>query len=197
MLQSELSVHDDNLADSLTGAGGRDWFFQPGEDGVDSRDLAIDRVTSGPLSESLNIASTDSAGNSALWLPSSVARPDYLGSINDPTFGTTITRLTGDATTQFITVENTGGSTTRDWSNLIKNRYVTNSPWNIDGSLIHLRSFEPLLRYPAGGPRNAVGAFVPDWRPPCTDAATRDAALAQLDARLRLTDNVRPVELAQ
>jgi hypothetical protein len=30
---------------------------------------------------------------------------------------------------------------------VIKNRYVTDSPWNIDNSMIHLRSFEPLLRY--------------------------------------------------
>jgi Ca2+-binding RTX toxin-like protein len=146
-LQSELTVFDDSLSDWLTGAAGQDWFFEPGEDGSASRDFSLDVVEGGTSPEQTNNAGGDSSGFDDLFLPDALAKPDYLVPFTDPTYGSMITRITADVSVTFETVENTGGTTTREWSELIKNRYVTETPWSRDGSLIQLRSFAPSLPY--------------------------------------------------
>ena len=66
------------------------------------------------------------------WPIQQVSKPDYLQPITDPTFGTTITRITGDVGTS---IPNVGGE---QWRNVARHGYSTRQPWNADESLIYL-----------------------------------------------------------
>ncbi len=140
-LQSGYTVRDDAVSDVLRGNNGLDWFFRPGADGSPTFDDPND-IASGEKLDTLTAMTGVPGRNQVVWPHSVLREPDYLQPINDPVFGTQITRISGDAGTALSTVYNTGGPAEATWSSTIRNRYVTDSPWNIDGSLIHLRSYD-------------------------------------------------------
>ena len=131
------SVYDDYVSDDVWGGADLDWFFQPTEDGLAFLD-ALNDVQPG---EQTNRPAPGSEANN-VWFPLDMTQPGYLETIRDATFGTDITRITGDAGTEFTT--ELDPTTTQYWGEIVKNRYVTDSSWNVDGSLIYLRSFDPV-----------------------------------------------------
>jgi len=140
-LQSGVTVHDDTLVDELYGGSGLDWFFRPGPFGASTLDN-LNGVESGE-EMNLTLPPEGPSANQVVWPAPPMPQPDYLQTVLDPVFGTQITRITGDAGRRFTAPVNTGGQLTKQWGDTVRNRYVTDSPWNIDGSLIHLRSYDP------------------------------------------------------
>jgi hypothetical protein len=65
-----------------------------------------------------------------------VARPAHLASFVEPTYGTTVTRITGDPGT-VLTTRNTGRG---KWSSDATHNYTINSAWNADQSLLYLEN---------------------------------------------------------
>lgn len=61
-----------------------------------------------------------------------IPKPGYLQSTTDPTFGTKITRITGDVGDP---IQNVGGEV---WRNVARHGYSTRQPWNADESVIYL-----------------------------------------------------------
>jgi uncharacterized protein YjdB len=65
----------------------------------------------------------------------SLTKPGYLQSVTDPTFGTRITRITGDVGSAIPTV---GGS----WPSVAKHNYAKDPVWNADQTLMVLKDVE-------------------------------------------------------
>lgn len=139
-LDAGRTVHDDGAIDELFGGPDLDWIFLPGALHSTSRDRLGD-VSHGEVLE-LDLPPGGPPAGLVVWPELPLPMPLYLQMEVDPIFGTRITRITGDYGTTFTVPRNTGGSTTKFWSSVVRNRYVTDSPWNVDGSLIHLRSFD-------------------------------------------------------
>jgi len=141
------SVYDDFRVDTLSGGNGEDWFILPSEPSLATQDAVIDR----DLSERVNMP--DFGDRAPAFSPITLSRPDYLQTIVDPTLGATITRVTGDPGTVFTTLQIQVGDTpvitTADmyWGGVVRNRYLTDSAWNVDGTLLQLRSFDAALGY--------------------------------------------------
>ncbi|MDT0558732.1 T9SS type A sorting domain-containing protein [Ichthyenterobacterium sp. W332] len=66
------------------------------------------------------------------WPQPVLNKPDYLQSVIDPNFDTSITRITGDVNTP---IPNSGGAT---WRNIARHGYSVRQPWNADESIIYL-----------------------------------------------------------
>lgn len=66
------------------------------------------------------------------WPAPNMAMPNYLQDSIDPTFGTTLTRITGDVG---ASIPNIQGET---WRNVARHGYATRQPWNADESLLYL-----------------------------------------------------------
>tara|TARA_R110002073_G_scaffold244979_6_gene407111 strand:+ start:15297 stop:18107 length:2811 start_codon:yes stop_codon:yes gene_type:complete len=66
------------------------------------------------------------------WPVQEVSKPGYLQSITDPTFGTKVTRITGDVG---VAIPNINGEV---WRNVARHGYSTRQPWNADESVIYL-----------------------------------------------------------
>jgi len=64
-----------------------------------------------------------------------LAKPGYLETITEPTFGTRLTRITGDPGTTTVAKE-TGQVIT--WGDVARHHYSRDEPWNADQSLIHI-----------------------------------------------------------
>lgn len=136
------SVYDDYSKDTLLGGLGQDYFLRPGDPNGATIDTTSDRVVA---SEQVNVSvyGSESAG----VFPANMTKPGYLATLNDPTFGTPITRITDDPGKPLTLNVNTGGSASIVWSGAVRTRYVTDSMWNVDGSLLMLRSYDPALTY--------------------------------------------------
>ena len=72
---------------------------------------------------------------SAVFLTPARARPAYLSPGADPTFGTTLTRIGGDAGTAF-----SGPSVLGTWGSDARHHYSKDEPWNSDGTLIAIEN---------------------------------------------------------
>ncbi len=140
-ISDNASVYDDYSRDTQAGGLGNDFFLRPGNPTSATIDYLPDRVST----ETINVSvfGTESAG----YFPSNMTKPGYLATLNDPMFGTPITRITGDPGTPLTINVNIGGTATIAWSGAVRTRYVTDSTWNIDGSLLMLRSYDPGLPY--------------------------------------------------
>lgn len=79
------------------------------------------------------------------WPAPNQSKPGYLQPATDVTFGTTITRITGDVGTP---IQNIPG---QNWRNTARHGYSTRQPWNADESMIYL-----------GKHRNLGGSSGPD-----------------------------------
>lgn len=66
------------------------------------------------------------------WPMANLEKPNYLEDVIDPTFGTKITRITGDPGTA---VENV---TNESWKTVARHGYSVRQPWNADESVIYL-----------------------------------------------------------
>jgi hypothetical protein len=73
-----------------------------------------------------------------------VPKPGYLQSYVDPTFGTLITRISGDPGS---TIPNIGGK----WSNIVKHHYSKDQAWNADQSLLYLATNNDGIIHTKGG----------------------------------------------
>lgn len=141
LITDNASVYDDFARDSVSGGNGSDFFLRPGDTTLPTTDSISDRLSTETLA--VSVYGTESPG----YFPPSVTKPGYLQTLADPTFGTSITRITGDPGTPLILPVNTGGSATIIWSSAVRTRYVTDSSWNVDGSLMMLRSYDPGMTY--------------------------------------------------
>lgn len=68
------------------------------------------------------------------WPAPSISKPNYLSPIQEPTFGTSITRITGDVGSPIQNIEG------QNWRNLARHGYSTRQPWNSDESVIFLEA---------------------------------------------------------
>jgi hypothetical protein len=136
------TLYDDYALDTVNGGLGLDYFGRPGEPTRSTTDLTPDHNAS---LETLNVSVFGSADPG--FFPTDMTEPNYLETLNDPTFGTPITRITDDPGTQITLPINTGGTATVTWSGAVRTRYVTDSSWNIDGTLMILRSYDPAMPY--------------------------------------------------
>ncbi len=140
-ITDNATVYDDYARDTLIGGAGKDFFFRPGDPKSNTFDTLPDRGSTETVNGS--VFGTKAPG----FFPTNMTKLRYLATLNDPTFRTQITRVTGDPGTPLTINVNTGGSATIAWSNAVRTRYVTDSSWNIDGSLLMLRSYDPGLPY--------------------------------------------------
>ncbi len=140
-IADNASVYDDYVTDTVSGGAGQDFFLRPGDAILPTIDATPDRL----ITETMDVSvyGTESPG----FFPADMTKPGYLQTLNDPTFGTPITRVTGDPGTPLTLAINTGGTGTVAWSGAVRTRYVTDSSWNIDGSLLMLRSYDPGMPY--------------------------------------------------
>lgn len=136
------TLYDDYARDTVNGGLGQDYIGRPGEPTLATTDLTPDHDAG---LETLNVSVFGSADPGVF--PADMTEPDYQQTLNDPTFGTPITRITGDPGTQMTLPVNTGGSATVTWSGAVRTLYVTSSSWNIDGTLMMLRSYDPAMTY--------------------------------------------------
>ena len=141
LITDNASVYDDFTRDSVRGGNGLDFFLRPGDTTLPTSDSIIDRLSTETLS--VSVYGTGSPG----YFPPNMTKPGYLQTLADPTFGTPITRITGDPGTPLVLPVNTGGTATIIWSSAVRTRYVTDSSWNVDGSLMMLRSYDPGMTY--------------------------------------------------
>lgn len=65
----------------------------------------------------------------------SLPRPAYLVPMTDPTFGTTVTRVTGDYDDPIVTDQ---GVIIGTWGNVARHHYSKDQVWNADETLIHV-----------------------------------------------------------
>lgn len=142
LLTDSGTLYDDYAQDTVNGGLGLDYFGRPGEPTLATTDLTPDRDAG---LETLNVSVFGSADPG--FFPADMTEPNYLATLNDPTFGTPITRITDDPGTQMTLPVNTGGTATITWSGAVRTRYVTDSSWNIDGTLMMLRSYDPAMPY--------------------------------------------------
>ena len=140
-ITDNASVYDDFARDSVSGGNGSDLLFNPGDTLLPTADVIVDRQPTETLD--VSVYGTESPG----FFPSNMTKPGYLQTLADPTFGTPITRITGDPGTPLVLPVNTGGTATLIWSSAVRTRYVTDSSWNVDGSLLMLRSYDPGMTY--------------------------------------------------
>ncbi len=136
------TLYDDYARDTVNGGAGLDYFGRPGEPTLATNDLTPDYNAG---LETLNVSVFGNADPG--FFPADMTEPDYLQTLNDPTFGTPVTRITDDPGTQLTLPINTGGTATVTWSGAVRTRYVTSSSWNIDGTLMMLRSYDPAMTY--------------------------------------------------
>jgi Ca2+-binding RTX toxin-like protein len=136
------TLYDDYAQDTVNGGLGLDYFGRPGEPTLATTDLTPDYDA---VLETLNVSVYGPADPG--FFPADMTEPNYLQTLNDPTFGTPITRITDDPGTQMTLPVNTGGTATITWSGAVRTRYVTDSSWNIDGTLMMLRSYDPAMPY--------------------------------------------------
>ncbi|MBV1929115.1 MAG: hypothetical protein KUG81_06340, partial [Gammaproteobacteria bacterium] len=61
----------------------------------------------------------------------SLTKPTYLQTVTEPTFGTKITRISGDVGVAIPNV-----SPSENWLNVARHGYSTRQPWNADESII-------------------------------------------------------------
>ena len=141
LITDKASVYDDFARDTVSGGSGSDYYFLPGDMTLPTSDSIVDREP-GEIVD-VSVYGTASAG----YFPSNMTKPGYLQTLPDPTFGTPITRITGDPGTPLVLSVNTGGVATIVWSDAVRTRYVTDSSWNVDGSLMMLRSYDPGMTY--------------------------------------------------
>ena len=141
LITDNASVYDDFARDSLSGGNGSDLFLNPGDTLLPTTDLISDRLSIETLD--VSVYGTESPG----FFPSNMTKPGYLQTLADPTFGTPITRITGDPGAPLLLPVNTGGTASIIWSSAVRTRYVTDSSWNVDGSLLMLRSYDPGMTY--------------------------------------------------
>jgi hypothetical protein len=73
-----------------------------------------------------------------------VARPAYLTPFTDPTFGTTLTRITDDPGSRLVPARGGAGV----WGRDARHNYHTNQPWNADGTLLYLENKTTAGGYP-------------------------------------------------
>ena len=90
-------------------------------------------------SVSLSVYGTDNPG----FFPADMTKPGYLATLNDPTYGVPIARITGDPGSPLTLPLNTGGTVNTFWSGFFGTRYVIDSAWNIDGSKLMVKSNDP------------------------------------------------------
>jgi Ca2+-binding RTX toxin-like protein len=143
----KASLRDDYVLDTVYGGDGQDYFGRPG----DSQTFAPDETPDwDALTERMNVSVPDAEAPG--FSPNAVPLPGYLETLNDPTFETPITRITNDPGTPLELPVNTSSlgfdyimSTV--WSSAVRTRYVVDSSWNIDGSLLMLRSYDPATGY--------------------------------------------------
>lgn len=141
LITDNASVYDDFARDSISGGNGSDFFLRPGDTALPTTDSILDRQSTETLD--VSVYGTEPAG----YFPSNMTKPGYLQTLADPTFGTPITRITDDPGTPLVLPVNTGGTATFIWSSAVRTRYVTDSSWNVDGSLMMLRSYDPGMTY--------------------------------------------------
>lgn len=140
-ITDSASVYDDFARDSVSGDSGSDFFLNPGDTTLSTTDSIVDRLTAETLD--VSVYGTEDPG----FFPANMMKPGYLQTLADSTFGTPVTRITGDAGTPLSLPVNTGGTATLNWSSAVRTRYVTDSTWNVDGSLMMLRSYDPGMTY--------------------------------------------------
>ncbi len=141
-ITDNATVYDDYSTDTVNGGIGQDFVLRPGEPGQPTMDATPDFDAA---TETMNVSvfGTEAAG----YFPANMTKPGYLATINDPTFGTPITRITGDVGTPLTLPVNVGGTASIYWSGAVRTRYVTESSWNVNGSLMMLRSYDPAMPY--------------------------------------------------
>lgn len=142
LITDNATVYDDYAIDTVNGGLGQDFVLRPGEPGQPTMDTTPDFDSTLEVMD-VSVFGTEAAG----YFPSNMTKPGYLATLNDPTFGTPITRITGDAGTTLTLPVNVGGTASIYWSGAVRTRYVTESSWNIDGSLMMLRSYDPAMPY--------------------------------------------------
>lgn len=140
-LTDNASVFDDYATDTVSGDAGTDFFLRPGDATLATADAVLDRLTTETMD--VSVYGTENSG----FFPVDMTKPDYLQTLNDATFGTPITRVTGDSGSPLNLPVNTGGLAEVYWSGAVRTRYVTDSSWSIDGSLLMLRSYDPGMPY--------------------------------------------------
>jgi len=137
------TVYEDYAADILSGGDGQDLFFRPTETTSGRMDQIIDAAIDEAV-ETLISSSTPMQ-----FIASSMGLPDYLQTAIDPSSGSEFIRITGEAGDQLVLPIVTIGSTPRFsttstyWGRAVRNRYVTDSAWNSDGTLIQIQSSGP------------------------------------------------------
>ena len=136
------TLYDDYALDTVNGGAGQDYFGRPGEPTLATTDLTPDHDTN---LETLNVSVFGNADPG--FFPADMTEPGYLQTLNDPTYSTPVTRITGDPGVQMTLPVNTGGTATVTWSAAVRTRYVTDSSWNVDSSLMILRSYDPAMPY--------------------------------------------------
>jgi Ca2+-binding RTX toxin-like protein len=141
-ITDNATVYDDYSTDTVSGGIGQDFVLRPGEPGLPTMDVTPDFDSTLEVMN-VSVFGTEAAG----FFPSNMTKPGYLATINDPTFGTPITRITGDVGTSLTLPVNVGGTASIYWSGAVRTHYVTESSWNIDGSLMMLRSYDPAMPY--------------------------------------------------
>jgi Ca2+-binding RTX toxin-like protein len=142
LLTDSGTLYDDYAQDTVNGGMGQDYFGRPGEPTLATTDLTPDRDVN---LETLNVSIFGNADPG--FFPADMTEPNYLETLNDPTFGTPITRITDNPGTEMTLPINTGGTATITWSGAVRTRYVTDSSWNIDGTIMILRSYDPAMSY--------------------------------------------------
>lgn len=140
-ITDNASVYDDFANDSVSGGNGSDFFLRPGDTTLPTTDSISDRLATEAMD--VSVYGSESPG----FFPSNMTKLGYLQTLADPTFGTPVTRITGDPGVSLTLPVNTGGSATIIWSSTVRTRYVTDSSWNVDGSLMMLRSYDPGMTY--------------------------------------------------
>lgn len=141
-ITDNATVYDDYSTDTINGGIGQDFVLRPGEPGQPTMDVTPD------FDAALEVMNVSVFGiESPGFMPANMTKPGYLATLNDPTFGTPITRITGDAGTSLTLPVNVGGTASIYWSGAVRTHYVTDPSWNIDGSLMMLRSYDPAMPY--------------------------------------------------
>ncbi len=127
------NVFDDLQTDIVSGGSETDLILAPADPDVGDGDIFTD-IETGERVTAPQYSQQPPAPGPA------IPRPGYLETITDPTFGTQITRISGDPGT----LVSSALSADDVWGPAIRNHYVTDSAWNVDGTLISLRSVGPL-----------------------------------------------------
>ncbi len=135
------SLYDDYQRDTITGGTGQDFLLNPGDIALPTADVLPDLELTETVSQS--VYGTADPG----YFPSDMTKPGYLATLNDPTYGSPITRITSDPGSPLTLPVNTGGTSNTYWSGFTGTRYVTDSAWNIDGTKLLVRSNDPGQTY--------------------------------------------------